>query len=412
MKFTFKYEPKLFREYVQKNFSRANWLPYPNYERETFVSRLARLRGQVDMQVDASDEAFRRWMEQLDHSYKMLLPFVYEDFETDVQRKYALLAMQSIVQEEKVVFAHLLQQCYATNTFVPYWLLLTRAYQANPERYNAHWPSHVKEQWAAYIRVQTNHVEYVGDKMLQRIAHIEGVLDDYFIRPEHAFYREVLVYVFERGPIELFQKERSMFRQLFEEADQVTAQRLATGFIRAEAMVVLEKESQLIFDRLHTYVKRPLYWNETPQDAKEAFHRWYLGTNLREFFGGIDQNHERFEYWETFIPRMKDALVLEDNKTILFYFEDVVIMEVLGMGAVYVYEANVFEGHFGHYIRQYREALESEMYQTHGIVTYHLDREMIRDKALVYRGGWLSHSGAWQGRFDEYLERSLGWEVT
>ena len=412
MKFTFKYEPKLFREYVQKNFSRTNWLPYPNYERESFVSRLARLQGQVDMQVDVSYEVFREWMDQLDPSYKMLLPFVYEYFESESQKAYARGTMEAIVQEEKVVFAHLLQQCYTTNTFVPYWFILARAYQANPKKYNAYWPSHVKEEWKEYIVIDHNQAAYVGKKVLQRIQHIENVLDVYFIRPEHAFYREVLLYVFEHGPIELFQKERTMFQQLFEEADQVTAQRLATGFIRANAMYLLEKESQLIFDRLRTYVKRPLYWDKTPQDAKEAFHRWYLGTHLREFFGEIDQNHERFEYWEKFIPRMQDALVLEDKKTILFYFEDVVIMEVLGTGAVYVYEASTFEEHFGHHIHQYREALDSEIYETTGFMTYRLDREMIRDKELVYRGGWLSHSGTWQWKFDEYLERALGWEVT
>lgn len=411
MKFEFKYEPVKFRQYVREHFANVDFLPYPNYDHQQFISQLARLRGQVDVQVKESNEHFQNWLNQLSLEYKKLLPFVYSDFQNDAQKGYAIFEMQKIVMQERIVFAHLLHQCYSTNQFTPYWFLLTKAYKANREKYNRNWPTHVKDVWSRYIQIDKRHANYVAMQILKMTATVEEVMNDYFIRPEHAFYREVLIWAFEKGSLPLFEREVERFKDLFESADIEIAQKLATGFIRANAMRVLEKEAQLIYKHLGTYVKRPENWTNTTEEVKKAFHSWYLSQNLKEFFGDVNENHERFIYWEKFVSKMNDIIVLQDQQTILFYFDDVIIMEILGTGAVYVYEHSVFERHYGNKIAKYKRMLESATYQQYGHITYRLTREMIRNQDLIYKEGRLLHKRGWQKKFDHYLSNKLGWEV-
>ncbi|MEG0384232.1 MAG: hypothetical protein RR642_05705 [Solibacillus sp.] len=411
MKFHFEYKPYTFKKYVKENFAKVNLLPYPDYEKEAFKSSLVRLLGQADVKVHEPIDQFNSWLKLLDIKYKQLLPFIYKELLTDQQRASTILEMSQIVKEKKIVFAHLLHQCYSENEFVPYWTLLVRGYKSNPEIYNKFWSSEIKIAWNEYVGVSKDHVAFVGKKILERLNNMDAVLDLYFIREEHAFYREIFFYIYEHGTIELYRREEKRFREALKAADTNIAQRLATGFVRANAMDEFEDISYMIFDKLNTYIKRPMYWDLTDPDVKEKFHQWYLRKNIEDFFSGVSQNHERFVYWEKFIARMKDALVLEDRKTILFYFADVVIMEILGTGAVYVYELDTFEIHFGDKVNRYREGLDSEYYQRRKVSPYRLERKMIMNKNLVYKDGWLTHSGGWQDNFDRYLKRALSWEV-
>lgn len=408
MKFNFEYKPYALKKYVEENFAKVNLLPYPDYEKEAFKSGLERLKGQADVKVHESIEQFENWLKSLDVKYKQLLPFIYPELLTDAQRAIAIREITNILKDKKVVFAHLLHQCYSKNEFVPYWSLLVRGYKLNPETYNKYWTPEIRSAWNEYIGVSKNHAVFVGNKILGRLNNMEAVLDLYFIREEHAFYRELFLYIFEHGTIELYRREEKRFRATLKSADNITAQRLATGFVRADAMDEFEDISYMIFDKLNTYIKRPMFWAETEPDVKEKFHQWYLRKNIKDFFSGISQNHERFVYWEKFIPRMKDALVLDDRKTILFYFADVVIMEILDTGAVYVYEVNIFEAQFGKKIDSYRKGLESEYYSRRKV---RLERKMIMNKNLVYKNGWLTHTRGWQHNFDRYLKRALNWEV-
>lgn len=411
MKFYFEYKPFTFKKYVNENFAKVNLLPYPDYDKEAFKTSLERLRGQADVKNSEPIEQFNVWIKSLDSKFKQLLPFIYRDLVADEQRTSIILEISKILKEKKIVFAHLLHQCYSENIFDPYWPLLVRGYISNPEMYNKFWTAEIKNAWNEYMGISKDHVAFVGNKILERINSIDAVLDHYFIREEHAFYREIFLYIFEHGTIDLYKREEKRFKDTLKATDNLTVQRLVTGFVRANAMDEFEDISYIIFDKLNTYIKRPMFWAETDQDVKERFQQWFLRKNIKEFFSGISQNHERFIYWEKFISRMKDALVLDDRKTILFYFADVVIMEILGTGAVYVYQLDTFETKFGEKVKRYREGLESEQYKRYKISSYRLERRMIMDKGLVYKNGWLTHSGGWQRNFDHYLRRALNWEV-
>lgn len=405
MKFQFHYEPTKLKMYVRENFSKVDFLPYPNYDSDLFKGDLARLRGQVDIKIHEDIKSFNEWLLHLNRKYQLLLPFIYEELLTGAQQKSVVQAITVILEKDKRVFANLLHQCYSKNNFEPYWSLLVYGYKKNPTFYNKYWNLDVKKIWAEYSRIKRKHAKHVGEQALNRIQNIDAVMDLHFIREEHLFHREVLIYIFEHGTIELFQREESRFKKLLKTADNVTAQKLATGFVRANAMYKMEEIAYMIFNQLNTYIKYPMFWANTEKDVKERFHQWYLRENIKEFFNGIHKEHERFLYWEKFIPRMKDALVLSDRQTILFYFPEVVIMEILDTGAVYVYETDVFENLFGRKVNAYRENLDK-----HGDVAI-LKRSMIMNKNYVYQDGWLTHSGAWQYKFDRYLERALNWEV-
>lgn len=407
MKFYFEYKPVLLKEYVKKHFAKRDLLPYPDYELASFISMLERLRGQTDIKVGEPIDSFTKWIESLEKKYKRLIPFVYTQLVNDAQRKVAIVEMSKIVSSEKVVFAHLLHECYSTNTFMPFWDILSRAYIVRGEQYNQTWDAQTKQAWHEYVRITNDHVSFVGDKVLERARNIEAVLDLYFVREEHAFYEAIVLYVFDRGTVELFQREKQRFVQMLQAADNVTAQRLATGFIAANALEALEDVSYAILDKLRTYKERPMYWANTEPHIKEAFHRWYLRKNIHEFFNDVsNKDHKRFLYWERFIPNMHDAFVLYDRKTIVFYFSDVVIVEILGTGAAYVYDRHTFNASFAHDVEQYREQLLQ-----HDAWIKHLKREHIMNKALVYKDGWLTHTGNWQAKFDTYLKQQLGWDI-
>lgn len=410
MKFHFEYKPVLLKEYVKKHFAKRDLLPYPDYELASFISMLERLRGQTDIKIGEPIDSFTKWIVSLEKKYKRLIPFVYAQLVNDEQRKIAIQEMANILQTEKVVFAHLLHECYSTNTFTPFWDILARAYMARGAQYNQTWDAQTKQAWSDYVRISTDHVSFVGNEVLKRERNMEAVLDLYFVREEHAFYEAIVLYVFDRGTVELFQREKQRFVQMLQAADNVTAQRLATGFIAANALEALEDVSYAILDKLRTYKERPMYWANTEPHIKEAFHRWYLRKNIHEFFNDItNKNHERFVYWERFIPKMNDAFVLSDRKTILFYFSDVVIIEILGMGAVYIYDVQTFNYHFAKTVEHYRELMIDNDERL--LWMKPLKREMIMDKSLVYKDGWLTHSGEWQYKFDMYLQRQLGWEI-
>lgn len=414
MKFHFEYKPINFRNFVKEQFAKTNLLPYPDYEKDGFKNTLERLRGQVDTQMNVSDVAFQQWMTQLDSRYKQLLPFVYEMMQTDYQRKMTIIEIQKALVQKKVVLAHLLHQCYSENEFTPYWVLISRAYKQNAEIYNKFWTLEIKKAWNEYVNITNNHARFIGDQILTRNNNVEAVLDLYFVRDDHKFYREIFLYIFEHGNADLYKREENRFKEFFKGSDNVTAQRLASGFIKADALDMLEDVTFMIYDRLHTYIKRPMYWSETETKVKERFHQWFLRKNIREFFAGVSQSHERFVYWEKFIPKMKDALVLADRKTILFYFDDVVIMEILDTGAVYVYRVDIFESRYGEKISFYRESLENterKNFERFGRSYYRLVRDDIRDPDLVYKGGRLTHTQNWQQKFDDYLRHELSWEV-
>lgn len=410
MNFQFEYTPVALKKFVQENFGELNLLPYPNYEKEAFKGTLERLRGQTDIQIKKPMNQFSKWLKELEPKYKELLPFIFDQLDTKEQQTATIQEIACIVKDKKIVFAHLLYLAYSKNDFVPYWAIMADAFKSSPDFYNKYWSTNIKEAWGEYI--QTNRqVEFVGRRMLERITNMSSVLELYFVREEHEFYKSLYMYIFSCGPDELYRREAKRFKDFLKQADEERLQQLVTGFIRANMLDEMKDISKIISNKMGTYIKKPNMWSNMDQDVKERFHQWYLRKNIKEFFSGVSKNHERFVYWEKYIPRMKDALVLNDNKTILFYFNDVVIMEIIGTGAVYVYSLKTFEKHFASKVNPYRESKESETYIRYGYTPIKLERSMIMDKALVYKGGWLKHAGKWQETFDIYLKQDLKWEI-
>ena len=157
-----------------------------------------------------------------------------------------------------------------------------------------------------------------------------------------------------------------------------------------------------------TYVRQPMKWTDVTQQNKEIFHGWFMSKELKNFFGEINQNHERSKYWQKFSSKIKKVVVFDNKSKILMFFDEVVILEIIGTGAVYVYENSVFDKHFGVKVAEYEKRIEA------GHRLYHnsnLTHSMFRRQELVYKNGWLKHQYNWQEKFDNYLKRALHWEV-
>ena len=96
-----------------------------------------------------------------------------------------------------------------------------------------------------------------------------------------------------------------------------------------------------------------------------------------------------------------------------FYFSDVVIMEILGTGAVYIYERDFFNRRFGNLVDKYLESVEKA--DIHGWSytdkRLRLTRSKLMEKNLIVPGGWLPHYLGWEDKFDKYLKQQLNWEV-
>lgn len=153
-----------------------------------------------------------------------------------------------------------------------------------------------------------------------------------------------------------------------------------------------------------------MLWKYVGEEEKRRFAQWIMKLELKDFFGGVNKNHERFQYWEKFIPKLEDVVVTDERTTLIMYFRDVVIMEVLGTGAVYIYPADVFQRHFQPKID--RMLAERERFVNKAwLKVREVKRTELMDRNLTIPGGWLRHNVGWQWKFDEWLRRELGWEV-
>lgn len=84
-------------------------------------------------------------------------------------------------------------------------------------------------------------------------------------------------------------------------------------------------------------------------------------------------------------------------------FTDVVIIEKLGTGAVYVYEKKIFESSFRREIDRIRAK------ETSGWIIKEVTHGDLRNIDLAINR--LMHTGGWQDKFDTWLKYNLGWEV-
>ena len=408
---SFYYRPTFITEWVRREVKNSEL--QGGYVSKKTINRLERLKGAFDIVKKQDDHAFIQWLKGLFLRDRILLPYVYDVAISDFQRKVLLEEIQSLAPKNRRIFNIMLDQCYSRNQFSLYWPIILDAYKNNKNIISNRWQEEKISYWDDLVESKQPFLQYVISKYDRKMMNLSELMNILQLQSSHLVYELLMIELFKEGTMQFYFDHEKRFREYFMGTNNATQQLIVSGYIKSKAFLKLHATNYLIIDKIGTFKSHPMLWSDIEKPIKKAFHNWKTRQHVIEFFEGVNRDHERFVYWEKFIPKMEDAVIIENN-TILFYFSDVVIMEVLGTGAVYVYEISQFNERFGHLVEKHRKQQDSKdetLFAYQNRRPFVLKRSMLMDKEMVYKGGWLSHNANWQSSFNHYLKYRLNWEV-
>lgn len=405
------YKPAKLTEWVSREISSNRNTSRLEKQIEIKELRIEILREILVRRMRGTLTDFETWIQSLSVRDLNSLIFLFEEIQTKEQKDVTVKYLFRLANSNRQLFKNCLDCFYHKEKTYPYWTLAKVAYSKNKDRLSKRWSDSELQDWNNFMQQKTSQEDYIVEKVFELKASIEMTCNKFRLNVSHPFYRSILIRMFEKADTAFLKKEKELFINLFFSLDIEGKQRLINAFVHAGALHIIEDISQLIYEKVSTYMRKPQLWNLVKPEYKVAFHSWAMLQNIREFFSGLNKNHERFVYWEKFVPKMMNAIVLKKEQTVLFYFEDVVIMEILGTGAVYIYEKQYFLGRWQERIEEFLEDEERKALIENHYSSVRLTRMSLMDKEKIVPGGWLIHSGEWQWKFDEFLSNHLNWEV-
>ncbi|SDN61741.1 hypothetical protein SAMN04487897_103353 [Paenibacillus sp. yr247] len=354
-------------------------------------------------------ELFQRWVKQLDRRKRLLLPFLLEDeLHPEWQEELVHQIKEQIAREHRT-FRFIIDAFYQICQLDPLWELARLSYVKHIKKQERRMDEAGRVRWREYLLNQ-NPIGYLSSAVLQEGTGFTTYLQNFYLSEYTPFYKAVFYEAVKEAKEPFYHKEEAVFRSVFFQATNQEHQHLANHFIRNCDLDLVSSLATLLYDQLNTYRQKPLLWQFVGQNEKDKFAQWILRRELKNFFAGVNQEHERYQYWEKFIGKLKHVVVLNGDRTILMYFSDVVVMEVLGSGAVYVYSIATFDQYFQPKIDEMNSQKEKAKTNpwTH---VREVRRSELMDKNRIVHEGWLTHNGGWQNKFDNWLRSQLGWEV-
>ncbi|MFC0297557.1 hypothetical protein [Geobacillus jurassicus] len=404
----YEYEPVLLKRWLRK--------PRPPLLKQTveysagkYQSVLERLSDRFAEVANAPVSVFQEWVQQLSRREKLLLPNLYKKELPEETKKAMIESIQRHIQHERRLFRVLVDVMYETCDLDEIWKLLRYAYAAHIEKIEKRMEKERSEKWRRYL-LSKDPIVYLATTAYESEKGILDELETFYLTKNFPLFKLVLMEIFQLADESFFLKEQDLYRELFVSSTNEQQQKMANALIKKCKLNHVKPLGRLIFEKLQTYHRKPMLWRYVGEEEKRRFAQWIMRLELKDFFGGVNKNHERFQYWEKFIPKLEDVVVTDERTTLIMYFRDVVIMEVLGTGAVYIYRADVFRRHFQPKID--RMLAERERFANKAwLKVREVKRAELMDRNLTIPGGWLRHNGGWQRKFDEWLRRELGWEV-
>ncbi|EPR27899.1 hypothetical protein QWV57_07075 [Geobacillus zalihae] len=404
----YEYEPVLLKRWLrevrppllEKTMENSN---------EKYRGLLERLSDQFAGLVDAPSSAFEQWVKQLSRREKLLLPNLYKKELPEEMKKAMIDVIQQHVRHERRLFRVLVDVVYETCDLDEIWKLLRYAYASHIEKIEKRMEKEKSEKWRRYLSSK-DPIVYLATTAYESEKGILEELETFYLTKNFPLFKLVLMEIFQLADESFFLKEQELYRDMFVSSTNEQQQKMANALIKKCKLNHVKPLGRLIFEKLQTYHRKPMLWRYVGEEEKQRFAQWIMRLELKDFFGGVNKNHERFQYWEKFIPKLEDVVVTDERTTLIMYFHDVVIMEVLGTGAVYIYRADVFRRHFQPKIDRMlaeREQFANKAWRK----VREVKRTELMDRDLTIPGGWLRHNGGWQWKFDEWLRRELGWEV-
>ncbi|MBZ5201572.1 hypothetical protein HU147_10125 [Planomicrobium chinense] len=400
----FVYKPVYISDWVNREIKHRRRTDYDTAEFQTLLNEFKSL---IYYYADKKYGEFKEWFEKVNPKKFKVFPFLMEHISPKNRWK---LVQDKLLQRSKKdprLFDYALEACYIDHRFEGNWKIVRESYIENKAAVTQGWSSKKKIFWDDFVKVENRQQHFILGEM-KKSLNFNDLIDFLMLKESHSFYNSVLLELFSNGTQEFYKDQQEKFIELMNQSDNVKQQILAGGFIRSNSVFKLQKISQVIYKNLGTYVRQPMKWSDVGEKEKIAFHGWVMSKELKNFFGNLNQNHERFKYWEKFSTKLEKVVVLSQDKTMLMYFYDVVIIEVLGVGAVYVYDKDFFNQKFGQRIAMHENDTQSNRYSYSRHV---VRRSLLMEKEWVVTGGWLTHNQGWQANFDRFLSRRLGWEV-
>jgi hypothetical protein len=358
--------------------------------------------------VAHSEAAFLQWTDTLSKREKLLLPNLYKNELPGPIKKRIVQLLQQNVKNERRLFRVMVDVVYQTCNLDELWGILKYSYAYHRDRIEKRMENEQAKKWREFL-LSKDPILYLATEAYEGERGILEELETFYLTKNFPLFKLVLMEIFKLADENFFLQEQTLYREMFNASTNKEQQKMAHELIQKCKLNHVKPLGQLIFEKLKTYHRKPMLWEHVGQEEKQRFAQWILKLELKDFFGGVNKNHERFRYWEKFISKLEDVVVTDERSTLIMYFRDAVIMEVLGTGAVYIYRTDVFKKHFQPKIDQM--LADREKYKNSWYKPREIKRSQLMDKDLTIPGGWLRHNGGWQFKFDSWLRRELGWEV-
>jgi len=401
-------------KYEYQMFSLESWLKENKLQRlaikdshntSDYVGKLEQLEKEF---TDLPVEEFDQWVDTKTRKLKRYIPYLYKK-ELDEQRKSKLLYfMNQQIEQDHRYFRVVVDVLYQTDDSDNLWPLVKKAYQLNEVQVSRRMEEVQAKKWQAFTSEDNPILFLAKEAANSKLGFIEG-LKAFFLTENLPFFKSTFLEGLKSADEAFYLREKALFKRFFVGSSTIEQQQMAESLIQRCKLNHVKPLGLLVYEKLKIYRRKPMLWKHVGEEEKKRFSKWVLTLEIKEFFNQVNKNHERFQYWKKFIVNLEDAVVIDKKKTLILYFEDVVIMEVLGTGAVYVYEMSVFSRHFQPKVENLltnrekkRSVLEKEP---------DLSREDLRDQDLVYKSGRLTHRVGWQFDFNHWLKSKLGWEV-
>jgi hypothetical protein len=403
----YEYQPTLLNNWLRdnRNLRIESKLMDPN---KKYEGELHKLKENFKLVQHFPKNSFANWASELNRRQKLLLPNLYHsELKPDIKENL-LLVIKDNAKNEKRLFKVLVDSIYQSCDLEDLWSLMKYSYAIHQDKIHKRFSDKQITNWNAFVR-SNNPVHHLAVQAYESDNEFLQELESYFLTDNFPLYKYVLMDVFTFADENFFLKEKEMYKRYFKTATNEEQQRMAEGLIKNCKLNNVKELGKLIFEKLKTYRRKPMLWKQVGEEEKKRFANWILKMEIKDFFGNINTNHERYKYWKKFIVNLEDVVVTDNRSTLIMYFPDVVVMEVLGTGAVYVYKTSEFN-------RYYQKKIdtmlaEKEKYQNSFYVPREVKRSELMDKYRTIPGGWLAHTGDWQFKFDNWLRSNLGWEV-
>lgn len=403
----YEYQPTLLKQWMRDN---------PNLRlTATLVNSNEKYRGDLEIIKEEFEKAksfdrerFVNWTEGLTRRQKLLLPNLYKQ-DLDAQMKENLhYTIRSNAKNEKRLFRVLVDSLYQTCDLEEIWKLVKYSFTMHQDNLKKRLSDEQALNWKEFL-LSKDPVRHLAKEAYESEKGFLEELESYYLTENFPLYRLVLMEVFSIANEDFFIKEKKMYKSYFISATNEEQQKMAEGLIRNCKLNNVKDLGKMVYEKLKTYRRKPMLWKMVGEEEKKRFANWILRLEIKDFFGNINTNHERYQYWKKFIVNLEDVVITDNRSTLIMYFPDVVVMEVLGTGAVYVYSTAVFNKHYQGKIDKMLK--EREKYQNSYYEPRDVKRSELMDKYRTVTGGWLIHSGGWQFKFDNWLRSSLKWEV-